>query len=262
MPSHKKKLAAAEIMEHYADHDAHGYTQGWGRWGNGGTCKVYTSDGPKYVPDGDGDCSSGVNRAYNSAGIDTGGATWTGNMLDCMLASGNFRAHRMSDGYSCDDGYIAQRGDCYLAHHDGFQHTAMCISPNPDMLAEFYIAETGDIYGELGDQTGWECRRAPFYGGWDYVLECIDEGDDDNMRPNDVWEYNYNNSAPGGNCYNALMETTYAVAVPHDSVTSDGTNGSMKDRVDWIDMRVREMYPVIMAIADKLGVGLDKPKED
>lgn len=258
MPSHKKKLAAAEIMEHYADHDDHGYTQGWGRWGNGGTCKVYTSDGPKEVADGDRDCSSGVTSAYEAAGINVNGATWTGNMLDCMLASGNFRAHPTSNGYSCDDGYIAQRGDCYLAHHDGFQHTAMCISPDPDMLAEFYIAETGGIYGELGDQTGWECRRAPYYGGWDYVLECIDEGDED-MQPANVWQYNWEDTAVGGNMYNAVNGTADAICNPHDSVAGDGSNGSMKNRIDWIDMRVREMYPVVMAIAEKLGV-IDSPE--
>lgn len=256
MPNHKNKLAAAEIMEHLADHDWHGYTQGWGRWGDGGTCKVYTSIGPVDIASGDRDCSAGVVSSYEAAGINCGGASWTGDMLDCMLATGNFRAHKMSDGYSCDDGYIAQRGDCYLAHHDGFQHTAMCTSPDPDMLAEFYISENGTIYGEVGDQTGLEGRIVPFYGGWDYVLECIDEGDED-MDPAKMWEYDYKGTAVGGNCYNALMLVAKAIVEAHDSAAGDSTHGTLNDRVDYIDMRVSKMYSVIMAIAEKLGIKED-----
>lgn len=251
MPNHKNKLAAAEIMEHLADHDWHGYTQGWGRWGDGGTCKVYTSIGPVDIKSGDRDCSAGVVGSYEAAGIGCGGASWTGDMLDCMLATGNFRAHRTSNGWACDDGYIAQRGDCYLAHHDGFRHTAMCISPDPDMLAEFYISENGTIYGEVGDQTGWESRIVPFYGGWDYVLECIDEGDED-MDPAKMWEYDYKGTAVGGNCYNALMGVANAIAMPHDSAAGDGTHGTLNERVDYIDMRVRSIEEKVNEIVDIL----------
>lgn len=259
MPGHKNKLAAAEIMEHLATHDWHGYTQGWGRWGDGDTCKVYTSIGPVDIASGDRDCSAGVVSSYEAAGIDCGGASWTGNMLDCMLSTGNFRAHRTSDGYSCDDGYIAQRGDCYLAHHDGFQHTAMCTSPDPDMLAEFYISENGTIYGEVGDQTGWESRIAPFYGGWDYVLECIDEGDDD-MSAMDVLTYKNPGMNGDKDVYQLITDAAKAME-PHDSAADDETYGDLRTRVDYIDWRVREMYPIVMAIGEKLGV-IDKAEED
>ena len=176
MPSSVQKENAARNMEHLVEHWFHGYTQGWGRFGDGeGWCEVEGVDGSTmYVEQGDRDCSAGDVSAYQAAGIDCGGATWTGNALDCMLASGNFRAHWMSDGWNCDDGYIAQRGDSYLAHHDGFQHMAMCVSSDPDLLAEFSSNEFGGILGgEVGDQTGWESHVTGFYGGWDYVLECI-----------------------------------------------------------------------------------------
>lgn len=238
MPGHKNKLAAAEIMEHLADHDWHGYTQGWGRWGDGGTCKVYTSIGPVDIESGDRDCSAGVVSSYEAAGIWCGGASWTGDMLDCMLATGNFRAHRTSNGWSCDDGYIAQRGDCYLAHHDGFRHTAMCTSPDPDMLAEFYISENGTIYGEVGDQTGWESRIAPFYGGWDYVLECIDEGETED----DMSILTYKNHSMNGDkdVYQLITDSAKAVE-PHESAAGDGTYGDTRTRIDYIDMRVRNI---------------------
>ena len=175
MTTQNQKEAAALCMEHLVDHDWHGYT--WdARWGDGeGTCPVETPIGTCYVEQGDRDCSSGVISSYEAAGISCGGATYTGNMKSCMTGTGNFKAHRMSDGYNCDDGYIAQRGDTYLNESN---HTAMCISSEPDMLAEFCINEFGGVYGgQTGDQTGGESRRGDFYSyPWDWCLECLTDG--------------------------------------------------------------------------------------
>lgn len=66
-------------------------------------------------------------------------------------------------------------------------------------------------------------------------------GLEEDMRPNEVWEYNYDNTAVYGNMYNAMNGTAQAVLEGHESAAGDGTVGSMKDRIDWIDMRVREM---------------------
>ena len=66
-------------------------------------------------------------------------------------------------------------------------------------------------------------------------------GLEEDMRPADVWEYNYDNTAVYGNMYNAMNCTAQAVLEGHESATGDGTVGSMKDRIDWIDKRVREM---------------------
>lgn len=262
MPSWGQREAAALCMEHLADHDWHGYTQGGGRWGDGeGVCPVETPIGTCYVEQGDRDCSAGVVSAYEAAGISCGGATWTGDALECMLTSGNFRVHYMRGGYLCDDGYTAQRGDCYLAHNDSLQHMAMCISQTPDMLAEFYISENGTIYGEVGDQTGWEARRAPFYyGPWDYVLECIVDG---GTEDDDMSILTYKNPAMNGDkdVYQLLTDAAKAVE-PHESATGDGTYGDMRTRVDYIDQRVREMYPLILAMADKMGVGRPEYSEE
>ena len=88
----------------------------------------------------------------------------------------------MSNGDDCDDGYIAQRGDCYV---NVVNHTAMCLSAEPDMLAEFCINELGGVYGgQTGDQTGGESRRAGYYSyPWDVVLECIVDGNSGNNTP-------------------------------------------------------------------------------
>lgn len=159
------KEIAVQLMEHLCNHDWHGYSQ-VSRYGDGeGTCPVTIGGKTYYLEQGDRDCSSGVITAFEAAGISCGGATYTGNMRSCMVGTGNFRWHPMSDGY------IAQRGDVYLNESD---HTAMCISAVPDMLAEFSISETGGIDGAEGDQTGRESYIHDYYDyPWDGILECI-----------------------------------------------------------------------------------------
>lgn len=160
---------AATLMEHLVDDPAHGYTQGGGRWGSGGY-EVVTVEGTGYaIALGDRDCSSAVIDCWRTAllGTDWQGAldaaTYTGNMKSVFTASGLFTWHPMGDGY------IAQRGDIYL---NEASHTAMCISSDPDMLAEFSINELGTITGgQVGDQTGRESRVAGYYDfPWDGIL--------------------------------------------------------------------------------------------
>lgn len=231
MPSSSQKEAAALCMEHLVDHDWHGYTQGWGRWGDGeGSCPVETPIGTCYVEQGDRDCSSAVISSYEAAGIDCGGATYTGNMKSCMLSTGNFRAHRMSDGYNCDDGYIAQRGDCYL---NEVNHTAMCISAYPDMLAEFSISENGTIYGEVGDQTGWESHRGNYYGfPWDWCMECIADGSAPQPAPSgDAVRYRVSTDPNGGYWYDEMADWT------DTGGSTDDFAGNIGEMVRWIAVK-------------------------
>ena len=160
---------AATLMEHLVDDPAHGYTQGGGRWGSGGY-EVVTVEGTGYsIALGDRDCSSAVIDCWRTALLGTDyqgaldGATYTGNMRSVFVGSGLFEWHPMGDGY------IAQRGDIYL---NEASHTAMCISSEPDMLAEFSINEMGTITGgQVGDQTGRESRVAGYYSfPWDGIL--------------------------------------------------------------------------------------------
>lgn len=171
------KLAnvAATLMEHLCTHDWHGYTQGPGRNGDGeGVCNV-TVEGKTYsVEQGDRDCSSAVIECWRQAlkGTPYEGkldkATYTGNMRSVFVASGLFEWKPMS--------YIAQRGDIYLNH---VNHTAMCTSAIPDMLAEFNINEFGGIVGgATGDQTGNESRIRAYYDfPWDGILRYNGKAD-------------------------------------------------------------------------------------
>ena len=100
---------AAHIMEHLVAHDGdggHGYSQGSNRWGNG-VLETLEIDGRSYrFAGGDRDCSSGVISAFEAAGVDCGGATYTGNMRARLCGTGNFEWKPMS--------YTARRGDIYL----------------------------------------------------------------------------------------------------------------------------------------------------
>ena len=136
--------------------NSHGYSQAT-RWG------------PDY------DCSSLVISSLTNAGFYVGEAGYTGNMRECLLATGLFR------WVPIDKQPYAQRGDIYL--NEGC-HTAMCTSDDPDMLCQFSISENGTIYGQQGDQTGNESNFGPYYEyPWDGRLEWIDREDTGGSEP-------------------------------------------------------------------------------
>ena len=171
-----KKEVAALIMRHLCTHNAHGYTQDMsGRHGTGTeTIDIYGV--PYTIKSGDRDCSSAVISAYEAAGISCGGATYTGNMRKCMTSTGNFVWRSMK--------FIAQMGDSYLNERN---HTAMCLSAEPDVLMEFSINENGKaLGGKVGDQKqsgeydeGYghgESHLALYYEyPWDGILQCVNE---------------------------------------------------------------------------------------
>lgn len=157
-----KRHAAAEVMEHFANHSIHGYDQAY-RGGDGGWETITLSDGNKIkIATGDRDCSKGVIDAYQAVGINCGGATYTGNMSAKMVATGNFKRQSAS--------FKAERGDTYL---NDANHTAMCLGGGK--LAQFGINEKGTVTGgKVGDQTGNECKIMPYYSyPWNCVLECV-----------------------------------------------------------------------------------------
>ena len=142
--------AASEVMWHLVTHDAHGYSQPH-RYGDGTIETIYLSDGEEvHIAGGDGDCSSRGIESYEAVGVDCGGATYTGNMRRCLLASGNFEEISPWD---------AQDGDILLT--DG--HTELCIDMDGERIqAGFRHSEDYDIDGEQGDQTGDEAS-------WSYL---------------------------------------------------------------------------------------------
>lgn len=166
--------AFAQVMEHLVSHDGgggHGYSQA-NRMGDGTTETICLSDGTTVtIAGGDRDCSSAVVTALRAVGVNTFGASYTGNMREQLLKTGLFGWRKMGVK-------SAQRGDIYLNEKC---HTAVCVSPygsaRGDLLAQFSISEKGTITGAKGDQTGRESNIKAYYSyPWDGTLYWLGDG--------------------------------------------------------------------------------------
>lgn len=169
-----QREAFAQVMEHLVSHDGgggHGYSQA-NRMGDGTTETICLSDGTTVtIAGGDRDCSSAVVTALRAVGVNTFGASYTGNMREQLLKTGLFGWRKMGVE-------SAQRGDIYLNEKC---HTAVCVSPwgsaRGDLLAQFSISEKGTVTGTKGDQTGRESNIKAYYSyPWDGTLYWLGDG--------------------------------------------------------------------------------------
>lgn len=169
-----QREAFAQVMEHLVSHDGgggHGYSQA-NRMGDGTTETICLSDGTTVtIAGGDRDCSSAVVTALRAVGVNTFGASYTGNMREQLLKTGLFGWRKMGVK-------SAQRGDIYLNEKC---HTAVCVSPygsaRGDLLAQFSISEKGTVTGTKGDQTGREANIKAYYSyPWDGTLYWLGDG--------------------------------------------------------------------------------------
>ena len=169
-----QREAFAQVMEHLVFHDGgggHGYSQA-NRMGDGTTETICLSDGTTVtIAGGDRDCSSAVVTALRAVGVNTFGASYTGNMREQLLKTGLFGWRKMGVK-------SAQRGDIYLNEKC---HTAVCVSPygsaRGDLLAQFSISEKGTVTGTKGDQTGRESNIKAYYSyPWDGTLYWLGDG--------------------------------------------------------------------------------------
>lgn len=169
-----QREAFAQVMEHLVSHDGgggHGYSQA-NRMGDGTTETICLSDGTTVtIAGGDRDCSSAVVTALRAVGVNTFGASYTGNMREQLLKTGLFGWRKMGVK-------SAQRGDIYFNEKC---HTAVCVSPygsaRGDLLAQFSISEKGTVTGTKGDQTGRESNIKAYYSyPWDGTLYWLGDG--------------------------------------------------------------------------------------
>ena len=88
---------------------------------------------------------------------------WTGNLRAGMEARGFDEVPWADENLTPDGGF--QVGDIVLSagNEGGVGHVIVIVENGYDPLeSEAWIAETGDIYGERGDQTGQETRTAQY----------------------------------------------------------------------------------------------------
>lgn len=151
---------AAQIAEAYCADDSHGYSQP-NRYGTGYK-ELTLSDGTQVVVQtGDIDCSWLAITSYAYQGIDTGDASYTGNM-HLLMDTGSFTRVAVAD---------RQRGDILNSTIAG--HAAVYLGGG--MVAE---AHHGDGYrglsGETGDQDGTEVRVCDYYDdSWTDCYRCV-----------------------------------------------------------------------------------------
>lgn len=161
----------AEIAREICDNQPVGYSQGEDRrsWYANADAHGRVS-GPQNA-----DCSSLVAGSisyglHHTYGVPWGHQAllepndfWTGNLRTGMEARGFEEVPWADENLTPDGGF--QVGDIVLsaANEGGVGHVIVIVENGYDPLeSEAWIAETGDIYGERGDQTGQETRTARY----------------------------------------------------------------------------------------------------
>ena len=208
---------AARIHEAMCRDERFGYS--WAeRWG-GPETDTWDFDGREVTLNvGDYDCSSSTVTAWRKAVEGTpyegcfDAATYTGNMRSVFCGSGLF------DWVGVDE---AEPGDLYL---NEACHVAMCQGGGA--LSEFSSSETGGIYGQRGDQTGWESHVAGYYSyPWDGCLHYNGAADTDERPREKEFDLKrvYNN---GGAVYRLYNPNTGFHCFTLDKSERDGLKGA------------------------------------
>lgn len=154
-----KRENMVELAISVANDDSHGYSQ-YRRWPWQGT---------------DFDCSSLMYWSAHEAGYDVPESGYTGTMLADFQAAGFTAVPWDGNIWDCTP------GDILLAHNDYRQHTEMYVGDGCNVGA--HIAETGDIDGAPGDQTGNEISVSSNWGDWDWVLIPPDSDSTPSSKP-------------------------------------------------------------------------------
>lgn len=153
-----KCQAAAEVMLHLCEHDAHGYSQP-ARKGDGTWETVKLSDGSTVqVHGGDMDCSESVRASWAAVGVlPKDSYMWTGNEDELLLDHGFIRLPFVRSDLRVGD----------VLWKEG--HTEMVVRPG--YQGGFNGDEKGGIgFGaKVGDQTGYESYVKPVRDYWTRV---------------------------------------------------------------------------------------------
>ena len=248
MPMLRVADAAAEIAEHLAAHNAHGYSQpnraAVGTGGGKGETITLSDGRTVQISTGDRDCSSMAIECYAAQGIDCGGAWYTGDMVSKMVASGNFKK---LPGSTWPD---AQRGDLLVATG---KHTAIALGNGK--LAEALRSEYHTAHGTVGDQDGGEILiRGLYDDGWDAVLRYCGPELEDDVSAEDVWNFEIN----GVKARDRLIGIDNAANGANNKLadTSDPTGRDMRytthDHVKWLAANQADFKETLAGIVESI----------
>lgn len=153
-----KARAAAEVMIHLCEHEAHGYSQP-ARKGDGTTETITLSDGSTAkIHGGDYDCSEATRTAYAAVGVlPTGSYMWTGNERDLLLKHGFEELPFRKSSLRIGD-VLWKEGHTEIYVGNGNQ-------------GGFNGDEKGGLGqgAKVGDQTGYESYVKPVRDYWERV---------------------------------------------------------------------------------------------
>lgn len=165
----------AECMWHKLEHDwAHGYSQYERSTNYTDREEIELSDGTHvWISAWDDDCSGSIRDNIIAVGLNPNGFTYTGNEAEGLLGSGQWVE---IDLYDADNGDVVLR--------EG--HTEQVLRGSDGELYQggFRISELGTIYGETGDQTGWEATYSSYQPwAWDQAFRCVAVRDTAPQKP-------------------------------------------------------------------------------
>jgi hypothetical protein len=153
----------AQVAEHFAAHDAHGYSQP--NRGVGGNETIYFSDGTHAtISDSDVDCSEMVRQCLNAAfDKEVIEYMWTGDEDEKLRAHGFTRTSFIYGG--------VRRGDILWVKG----HTGVALGGGKQ--ADAHGDEYGGITGpNRGDNTGHEVEVRSLRSSWTYIYRYGDGG--------------------------------------------------------------------------------------
>lgn len=174
-----------------ANNDKYGYDQQY-RWG------------PNY------DCSSLIISAYKQAGVNTGGATYTGDMRQNFLNNGFYE---VKSSVNLRTGSGLQKGDVLIKT----KHTVMVSAVNGSRVTIVHASGNewgGATGGKSGDQTGKEILTQNYYYDSWYTVLRYKEGNTTNPNPN---------PNPPGNYYPRYTGSSGSIVDALNAVRADSS---------------------------------------
>lgn len=240
--------AASEVMWHLVTHADHGYSQP-NRHGTGGphTGNYYISTGGEVITvlgwwkvrihSGDYDCSEACIDCYGFLGIDVGGATYTGNELECLTRTGLFKAYRAGSVTPKDGDILLRSG-----------HTEMVINEG-QWQAGFRRSENHSITGRTGDQDGYESTYSALdMSKWTWVIRYVGPDVYPPSQENDTKE-DVVTQQEKEDIANLVVARIKDV---RDDPTGRNQNLSIFDHVKWIGAAVQEISSKLTDVLDAL----------
>ena len=146
--------------------------------------------------------------------------------------------------------YEPQRGDFVLFNWDGRSDQGWTDHIGVVEWADAGSSYFGTIEGNTNDGDVARCTRSR-NAGYYVAFYRPTYGDDDMATPAEVWEYNWNNTAPMGNMYNCVTAQYKAIAAISDKLNAvESKLNTLAAKVDKISVGGVDVKAIAKAVND------------